>query len=133
MKTYSISELSSIDTSVLLPLYEGASIPREFSGYLTGTQDLDLEAGNLYHILAPKKLLLLGLGKAEEMNPKKFRETIGAAVRSAKKDLCIFVDSPAREGFPIEEAAAEAAFAAGFSQYDFTKIGKQPERSRKLP
>lgn len=72
MKTYSISELSSIDTSVLLPLYEGASIPREFSGYLTGTQDLDLdlEAGNLYHILAPKNLLLLGLGKAEEMTPK---------------------------------------------------------------
>ena len=69
MKTYSISELSSIDTSVLLPLYEGASIPREFSGYLTGTQDLDLEAGNLYHILAPKKLLLLGLGKVEEMTP----------------------------------------------------------------
>src|SRR5699024_8507402 len=97
MKTYSISELSSIDTSVLLPLYEGASIPREFSGYLTGTQDLDLEAGNLYHILAPKKLLLLGLGKAEEMTPKKFRETIGAAVRSAKKDLCIFVDSPRSE------------------------------------
>ena len=85
MKTYSISELSSIDTSVLLPLYEGASIPREFSGYLTGTQDLDLEAGNLYHILAPKKLLLLGLGKAEEMTPKKFRETIGTAIRSAKK------------------------------------------------
>ena len=132
MKTYSISELSSIDTSVLLPLYEGASIPREFSGYLTGTQDLDLEAGNLYHILAPKKLLLLGLGKAEEMNPKKFRETIGAAVRSAKKDLCIFVDSPAREGFSIEEAAAEAAFAAGFSQYDFTKIGKQPEKKPEI-
>lgn len=63
MKTYSISELSSIDTSVLLPLYEGASIPREFSGYLTGTQDLDLEAGNLYHILAPKSSCFWALEK----------------------------------------------------------------------
>ena len=60
MKTYQISELSAIDTPVLLPLYEGASIPQEFSQYLTGTEDLDLEAGKLYHILSPKKLLLLG-------------------------------------------------------------------------
>ena len=132
MKTYQISELSTIDAPVLLPLYEGASIPREFSGYLTGTEDLDLEAGKLYHILAPKKLLLLGLGKAEEMTPKKFRETIGAAIRSAKKDLCIFIDPAAREGFSIESAATEAAFAAGFSQYDFTKVGSQPEKKPEI-
>ena len=132
MKTYQISELSTIDAPVLLPLYEGASIPREFSGYLTGTEDLDLEAGKLYHILAPKKLLLLGLGKAEEMTPKKFRETIGAAIRSAKKDLGIFIDPAAREGFSIESAATEAAFAAGFSQYDFTKVGSQPEKKPEI-
>ena len=132
MKTYQISELSTIDAPVLLPLYEGASIPQEFSGYLAGTEDLDLEAGKLYHILAPKKLLLLGLGKAEEMTPKKFRETIGAAVRSAKKDLCIFIDSAARDGFSLESAAAEAAFAAGFSQYDFTKVGSQPEKKPEI-
>ena len=132
MKTYQISELSTIDAPVLLPLYEGASIPREFSGYLTGTEDLDLEAGKLYHILAPKKLFLLGLGKAEEMTPKKFRETIGAAIRSAKKDLGIFIDPAAREGFSIESAATEAAFAAGFSQYDFTKVGSQPEKKPEI-
>ena len=132
MKTYQISELSAIDTPVLLPLYEGASIPQEFSQYLTGTEDLDLEAGKLYHILSPKKLLLLGLGKAEELTPKKFRETIGAAVRSSKKDLCIFIDPAAKDGFSIETAAAEAAFAAGFSQYDFTKIGKQPEKKPEI-
>ena len=132
MKTYQISELSTINTPVLLPLYEGAAIPREFSEYLAGTEDLDLEAGKLYHILTPKRILLLGLGKAEELTPKKFRETIGAAVRSSKKDLCIFIDSAAREDFSIEEAAAEAAFAAGFSQYDFTKIGSQPEKKPEI-
>ena len=132
MKTYQISELSAIDTPVLLPLYEGASIPQEFSQYLTGTEDLDLEAGKLYHILSPKKLLLLGLGKAEELTPKKFRKTIGAAVRSSKKDLCIFIDPAAKDGFSIETAAAEAAFAVGFSQYDFTKIGKQPEKKPEI-
>ena len=132
MKTYQISELSAIDTPVLLPLYEGASIPQEFSQYLTGTEDLDLEAGKLYHILSPKKLLLLGLGKAEELTPKKFRKTIGAAVRSSKKDLCIFIDPAAKDGFSIETAAAEAAFAVGFSQYDFTKVGSQPEEKPEI-
>ena len=89
MKTYSISELSSIDTSVLLPLYEGASIPREF--FRVSDRHPRPGSGSrktCTHILAPKKLLLLGLGKAEEMTPEKsyhFRETIGAAVRSAKK------------------------------------------------
>ena len=132
MKTYQISELSAIDTPVLLPLYEGASIPQEFSQYLTGTEDLDLEAGKLYHILSPKKLLLLGLGKAEELTPKKFRKTIGAAVRSSKKDLCIFIDPASKDGFSIETAAAEAAFAVGFSQYDFTKVGSQPEEKPEI-
>src|SRR5699024_6765847 len=32
------------------------------------------------------------------------------------------------EHLSIEEAAAEAAFGAGFSQYDFTKIGSKEEK-----
>ena len=61
---------------------------------------------------------------------KKLRELIGGAVRSLKMDICIFADTAAIPGFSPEEAAKEAAFGTGYSQYDFVKIGKVP---KKLP
>lgn len=135
MNTYHLNELSSINTPLLLPLYEGASIPGALAGYTGYEKGLDLEAGKLYHILTPqdssiKSLILLGLGKPEEMTSKKLRGLIGGAVRSLKMDVCIFTDTAAIPGFSPEEAAKEAAFGTGYSQYDFVKIGKVP---KKLP
>lgn len=131
MKVYQTNELSSITTALLLPLYEGSDIPQALSEYKVYTENLSLETGKLYHILTPqngavKALLILGLGKPEEMTQRKLRETIGAAVRSAKTPMCIWADTAAAEKLSIEEAAAETAFAAGYSQYDFTKIGSKP-------
>ena len=133
MKIYNLTELSAINMSLLLPVYEGAVLPDPFSEYNSCLKELDLEAGKLFHLLIPqgsssKSLLLLGLGKQEEMTARKLRETIGSAIRSFKKTLCIFIDTAAWEHLSIEEAAAEAAFGAGFSQYDFTKIGSKEEK-----
>ena len=132
MKIYNLTELSAINVPLLLPVYEGAILPEPFSKYNSCIKELDLEAGKLCHLLvfqeaSSKNILLLGLGKQKEMTARKLRETIGSAIRSFKKALCIFIDTAAWEHLSIEEAAAEAAFGAGFSQYDFTKIGSEEE------
>ena len=137
MKTYTLTELSCIDTPILVPLCEGAELPQSFADYPVDTDQLDLEAGKQYYLLAlkgssAKSLILLGLGKAEKLTGKKLRETIGAAVRSSKKPLCVYVDPAAGEKFSVREAAAEAAFAAGVSQYNFTKIGSNPEEAPEI-
>ena len=52
------------------------------------------------------------------MTARKLRETIGSAIRSFKKTLCIFIDTAAWEHLSIEEAAAEAAEAAEMEEED---------------
>ena len=81
MKTYTLTELSCIDTPILVPLCEGAELPQPFADYPVDSDQLDLEAGKQYYLLAPKgssakSLILLGLGKAEKLTGKKLRETI---------------------------------------------------------
>ena len=137
MKTYTLAELSSVDTPILVPLYEGADLPQAFAGYAADLDQLELEAGKQYYLLASKgssekSLILLGLGKPEKMTGKKLRETVGAAIRSAKKPLCVFTDPAACEKISAAEAAAESAFAAGISQYNFTKIGSNPEEAPEI-
>ena len=54
MKTYTFTELSCIDTPILVPLCEGAELPQSFADYPVDTDQLDLEAGKQYYLLAPK-------------------------------------------------------------------------------
>ena len=45
MKTYTLTELSCIDTPILVPLCEGAELPQPFADYPVDSDQLDLEAG----------------------------------------------------------------------------------------
>lgn len=133
MNTYTTSELSSINTPLLVPLYQRGPVPSFLEDYRDFICDLDLDTGKVYYLAAPtkapvKKLILLGLGQPEKMTVNKLGETVGAALRSLDSSLCIYMDSASHEGLKAEEAVWEMAFAASFSSYEFQKIGSSPKK-----
>lgn len=82
MKTYGFTELSEIPV-LLLPLYEDKKIPSELSWLESWLQNLELKAGKVYHVLTGKQpgtILLLGLGKPEEISYSKLGKYVGQAV-----------------------------------------------------
>ena len=126
MKTYGFTELSEIP-ALLLPLYEDKKIPSELSWLESWLQNLELKAGKVYHVLTGKQpgtILLLGLGKPEEISYSKLGKYVGQAVRSLKQEVCLCCDTVSGQNLEFEKAVYEMAFACAFSSYEFTKIGE---------
>ena len=126
MKTYGFTELSEIPV-LLLPLYEDKKVPSELSWLESWLQNLELKAGKVYHVLTGKQpgtILLLGLGKPEEISYSKLGKYVGQAVRSLKQEVCLCCDTVSGQNLEFEKAVYEMAFACTLSSYEFTKIGE---------
>lgn len=134
MKTYRYTQLSEIST-LLLPLYEDKKIPSELSWLEPWLQNLELKAGEMYHILSGNQtgtILLVGLGKPEEISYTKLGKYIGKAARSLKQEICLCCDTVAGQNLEFKKAVYEMAFAWALSKYEFTKIGetaKEPQQA----
>lgn len=80
-----------------------------------------------------KKIIIVGLGEAEALTPRKLKEAIGAAVKALKKDLIsdpVFaIDTFTSKTIDVVEAAQVASEAIGLANYEF-KDYKKREKER---
>lgn len=127
MKVYRPEELLEQQVRIVVPVYENAALPAWVDALISGKKisHLNLDYGKEYHILTETEaeIVLLGMGKEEEISRRKIREAAGSAARSLKdRPLYLAAAEAACGELTEKEAAYEMAYGAVYGSYEFVKI-----------
>lgn len=130
-------ELLEQQVTIAVPMYEKDRMPawaEELAG-TERTEELNLEYGKEYHILAGSKaqIVLLGMGKKEEITRRKLREAAQRAARSLKdRPLYLAAEAAACREITAEEAVYEMAYGAVYGRYEFVKVNAQAKQEQEI-
>ena len=125
------------DKTLLIGLYKHERFPQEICDLLDydPTKELQLSYGKLTSFktlgkLPFKRIVVVGLGKKEELTVLRLRQAIGKALNKGRHAMCVYLDSMVSEHFTIEEIACHVSFAVTYSRYQFAKINASPKEKQ---
>lgn len=125
------------DKTLLIGLYKHERFPQEICDLLDydPTKELHLSYGKLTSFktlgkLPFKRIVVVGLGKKEELTVLRLRQAIGKALNKGRHAMCVYLDSMVSEHFTIEEIACHVSFAVTYSRYQFAKINASPKEKQ---
>ena len=133
-----ISHAVESNYSMIYPIYQGKSICKKIVAALgyDPLEDVDQSYGAITFLntmgkLPFKMIYFIGLGKEEEINPTTMLNAFGKIVKTVKEEnLLADLHHADTANISAQEIAALFTEAALLASYNFTKVGKAPEKEK---